>query len=559
MSQTVGPFSKYQILTAEQLNGIAGLVGINVMNWGAVGDGNTMDTAAILAALNAVPASGGIVHIPKEYTFLFNAPLPMKSNTTIVGGGTLKAAPPASWTMPPTYLCITNVNKEASVITDENISILDITLDMSTHGTSGVNIHGIYMRKARHVTIENVTIIGGSSSVALLGCNDTQEIGNRYLNFTNCGSDHWDGPANARLIGCHLECDVSAQMVNWNPEAAVPPSTGLVADVFTMTGNTLISYEASATPCQIEPLGTSGANVRNVTVAGNIFQNVWVLFRGDVDGVVFSGNSMSGFLSGSPAVVTQIYNGGTPGSVIISNNTIRDAITLVGNLGVIICESDRGVVTNNSILGSGYASAAIYRGATACQAMANDVQLTSARSSNRLQTGVIIPNGLANLYGWTDASGTVPRMYLQSDNNWIFEGTNSSGVARTALSMAMRSSTSDLIASVPVQFSSTYRTAITIVAAAGTVIGTSTVLAGNVHNVTTCTAGVADGVQLTASTGRPQTVINTSAATLKVYPNAGGSAQIDAGGVDVPTTVAAGKSKTFIQVTAGDFRTVAAA
>lgn len=530
---------------------------VNVQDFGADPTGNDDSTLAINDALASLPAEGGeVVVAPGIYKF--SNRLVAKSNTVISGSGTLYAAPPDEWSGTPTYLCIVNENNTASVITDENITITGITLDMSAHGTSGVNIHGIYMRKAQRIIINNVAIIGGSSSVALLGCDDTQEIGNKYMNFTNCGSDHWDGPANARLVGCHLECDVSAQMVNWNPERTVPPSTGLVADGFTMTGNTLVSHEASTTPCQIEPLGSSSTAVRNVTITGNTFENVWMVCRGDVDGLVFSNNTMSGFLSGSPAVIVQVYNGGTPGAVTVANNTIRDAITLVGNLGVIVCESNKGIVSGNSILGTGYASAAIYRGSTACQILGNYVENTSVIPSNRLQTGVIIPNGLNNLYGWTDASGTVPRMFLQSDNNWIFQGTDGSGAMRTALSMFMRNSSSELISSVPWFFSSTYRTAITNVAAAGTVIGTATVLTGNVHNVTSCTAGVADGVSLTATNGRPQTVINTTAATVKVYPNNSGAAQIDAGGVGTPTTVLPGKSKTFVQVVANDFRTIAA-
>lgn len=530
---------------------------VNVQDFGADPTGNDDSTLAINDALASLPAEGGeVVVAPGIYKF--SNRLVAKSNTVISGSGTLYAAPPDEWSGTPTYLCIVNENNTASVITDENITITGITLDMSAHGTSGVNIHGIYMRKAQRIIINNVAIIGGSSSVALLGCDDTQEIGNKYMNFTNCGSDHWDGPANARLVGCHIECDVSAQMVNWNPERTVPPSTGLVADGFTMTGNTLVSHEASTTPCQIEPLGSSSTAVRNVTITGNTFENVWMVCRGDVDGLVFSNNTMSGFLSGSPAVIVQVYNGGTPGAVTVANNTIRDAITLVGNLGVIVCESNKGIVSGNSILGTGYTSAAIYRGSTACQILGNYVENTSVIPSNRLQTGVIIPNGLNNLYGWTDASGTVPRMFLQSDNNWIFQGTDGAGAMRTALSMFMRNSSSELISSVPWFFSSTYRTAITNVAAAGTVIGTATVLTGNVHNVTSCTAGVADGVSLTATNGRPQTVINTTAATVKVYPNNSGAAQIDAGGVGTPTTVLPGKSKTFVQVVANDFRTIAA-
>ncbi len=198
---------------------------VNVQDFGADPTGNDDSTLAINDALASLPAEGGeVVVAPGIYKF--SNRLVAKSNTVISGSGTLYAAPPDEWSGTPTYLCIVNENNTASVITDENITITGITLDMSAHGTSGVNIHGIYMRKAQRIIINNVAIIGGSSSVALLGCDDTQEIGNKYMNFTNCGSDHWDGPANARLVGCHIECDVSAQMVNWNPERTVPPSTG---------------------------------------------------------------------------------------------------------------------------------------------------------------------------------------------------------------------------------------------------------------------------------------------------------------------------------------------
>jgi hypothetical protein len=524
----------------------------NIRDYGAAGDGTTDDTAAINAASAAVASTGGVVEVPAG-RYLFNDSLVVKANTVMEGPGTLIAAPPSAWTAMPTFLCIVNENHDAETITDENITIRGITLDMTEHGTSGVDIHGISIRKTRGVKIENVIILGGSSSVALRACDDTHEIGCRYINFTNCGSDHWDGPGNGRLVGCHLECDSSAQMINWNPEATVPPSAGLIADGFTVSGNTLVSHKPSTTPCQIEPLGTSGTFVRNVTITGNTFKNAWLVCRGDVDGLVIANNTFSDFATGSPAIMVQtdIDHPGTPGTVLIANNTIRDAITTSGNLGVIVAQTNKGIVIGNSILGTDYDSTAIYRGATACQVMANYIEDTDSQSSNRLQNGIIIPNGGGNLYGWTDASGSVPRMFLQGDNNWIFAATNASGGLRTVLSMFMRDNSSELIAYEAMQFYAANRYRVRAVAAAGTVIGTATVLSDNLNRVTSCTAGAADGVVLAAISGRFQTVVNSTADTLKVYPPNSDSAQIDAGGVGTATTIAPGKVKTFVQLAAG--------
>lgn len=531
-------------------------LGYNVLAYGAVGDGVTNDTAALQATLAAVPAAGGTVILPAGFVFKFNASLAMKSNTILTGGGTLYAAPPGDWTLPSTWLCVVNENYTAGVITDENIIVRDIILDMSSHGNIGVDIHGFYFRKARRIIIENTFMLGGSSQTALRGCDNTQEIGNTYHNFTNCGSDHWESPTNGRLIGCHLETAKSSQMVNWNPEGSTPPSTGQVANGFTMIGNTLVCSEAETMPCLLEPLSANN-RVRNVTVVGNTFKNCWVLMRGDVSGGVISGNVFEGFATGSPAIVAQVYNGSSPGAINISNNEIRDPITLVGNLGVIVAEGDNVSVIGNAILGSAYASAAIYRGAYIPTILGNRIDMNAAVLANRIQSALILNNGLNNYYGFTDASGTFPRFKVQSDNFWSFEATDAAGAARVVDYMLMRSNDSEMIRNVGTQFVGRTRwTPAAAVAAAGASLPFATVLANNFNQVTSCTGGSADGVTLTVLLGYPQTVTNATATTVNVYPSSA-SGQIDAAGAGVAVTVAAGRTKQFIQYTANVYRTIA--
>jgi hypothetical protein len=534
---------------------------------GADPTGNDDSTGAIQFALDSLPDGGGeLVIAPGVYKF--SAPLVLKANTVITGTGTLKAAPIAEWPgssrVPPftampgsPFFGLVNENHDAAVITDENLTVRGITIDYTALPAADGTRHCIYFRKARRVVIEGVTILGGSSSIALLGCDDTQEIGNRLVGFSNCGSDHWDGPSNCRVIGCHLETDESAQMVNWNPDPTLGSSVGYEATGFVMTGCTLVSRENPATPSQIEPLRIGGV-VRNVAVTCNTFVNCSLVLRADTAGAIVEGNTFSGFVGTGEAITAYDRFGVDPGAITVSNNIIRDPLTSAGNVGVIRIESALAQIFNNVIMGVAYGAAPIYTGnPTVGQIFGNYTEAIGPIS--RLQSGIILQGGSTKYYGWTDGAGTHPRMYQQtSDNNWIFQTTNSAGGPRVALSIYARSDTSDLIASVPMLFTASYRHAVATVAAAGTVIGTATALTANTSNVTTCTAGVNDGVRLAPVNGRPQTVINSTADVLKVYPNNSGTSQIDNGGASVPATIAAGKSKTFEQVASGDFRTTAA-
>lgn len=59
---------------------------INVITAGAKGDGVTNDTAAIQAAINSLPLSGGVVYFPSG-TYLISAALKIGNNTILMGSG----------------------------------------------------------------------------------------------------------------------------------------------------------------------------------------------------------------------------------------------------------------------------------------------------------------------------------------------------------------------------------------------------------------------------------------------------------------------------------------
>lgn len=526
---------------------------LNVRLLGGIGDGVADDTAAIQTALNAALDPGDEVVLPAG-VFRFSAPLRVKAGTTISGPGTLLAAPIGQWAGGP-YFGLTNQNADASTITDTEITVRNITIDYSLLPSADGTRHGIYMRKARRVRIEAVTVLGCSSAVALLGCDDTEENGNTYLGFSNCGSDHWDKPSNGRVINCHIETAFSAQMLNWNPDPTDATSAGDTANSLVVLGCVFLSTENPSTPIQIEPLRTGGI-VKGVTFVGNKLRGVSLVMRGDTRGAIVDGNEFSDFIGSGEAITGYTRVGGTPSDIQIIGNTVRDPLTSVGSVAVIRMESPTATIAFNRISGTGYGALPVSVGATTGQIFGNQVDGTPV--AGYLQTGFVVPNGSANYHGWKDNGGGTPRMYVQSsDNNFIFHGTDASGAQRTIWSVIMRSGSSEWTVSVPQINTAAWRsTPDAAVAAAGSNIGTAAALTRNFSNVTSATAGTAEGVSLAASVGRPQTVTNSTAITIKVYPNNSGSSQIDAGGANVHVTLAAGKSKTFMGYTATDFRTI---
>jgi hypothetical protein len=70
----------------RRLDGLSSAGRLNVRSFGAAGDGQTNDTAAIQAAINAVPTAGGAVYFPTGQ-YRVNAPLVLRSNLVLTGDG----------------------------------------------------------------------------------------------------------------------------------------------------------------------------------------------------------------------------------------------------------------------------------------------------------------------------------------------------------------------------------------------------------------------------------------------------------------------------------------
>lgn len=455
------------------------------LDYGAVGDGTTDDTAAVQAAYDAVGTNGGTVILPRGYSFALSATIIVKSKTITLGGGRLVGRASASWPSGQ-FWCFKNTNFDATSITDVDLMFFGIEVDWSAVSASGTS-HLFHFRMARNVVVSECKGINAASATAFLACDDTVVEKCRFTGFYNCGIDHWENPKNAVVTENYLETTVSAQMVNFNPDPTTGSSVGYIADGFTMSNNVLVSTENPSTPCQIEPLAP-GSIVRNVTISGNVFKGSYLAIRGDIRGASVVGNTFSDLLGDVEAVISYLNWSGTPSAITVSDNVIRDPVTASPNLGVIRVECDSGIIADNQIMGTAYSVAAIYRGTTNCQIWGNYVERTAARHPGFLQ----------------DGGGSIPG-----------------------------------------QFS-----------AAGIAVGTSTVITTQLAAVTSATAGVNDGVQLANYVGFPQTITNTTAVSINVYPRNLAGSSIDGGASLAPVTLAAGRSKTFVAYSAGAYRTI---
>jgi hypothetical protein len=534
----------------------------NVLEYGAVGDGVTDDTAAIQAAADAVEAAGGgVLYIPTGH-YIISACLFLGSGTIMRGAGMqasrIEAAPWESWTG-GFYSMVRNRNHNNTgrVISDENITVEYLFFDYSNFGTvPGGGAHAVGMRYVRNVRVQFVRARDGENLNAFLGCEDTLVFGCHATGQINCPYDQWAGAGYARVIGNFCDVEFAVQVANFN---------GIGDGLFTQTssniiisGNQFISRRTSnPSSISLAPLGTASAT-RRIIISGNDLTNVRIATEGNTSDVIIDGNLMRGNVNGTSAI--QAYGDGVtlPARWKISNNIITDMATQSPSLAVIDYRGTDASVTDNIIKGGAYNYG--IRFVSLNQASGNDIE--PGTSGTILGPYVaqsnddIMANG--NAHGWRTTAGNIARFRMQTDNNLVLLGTLPDGNPRTIASVQMDSATSTLRFSAPIVIQDDLRYTVQNVAAAGTTISGATVLEHNLNVVTTCTAGVADGVALFTVDGLPQTIINITADVLKVYPNNSGSSQIDNGGASVPTTIAAGKSKTFIRVASGDFRTVAA-
>ncbi len=322
----------------------------NVLDFGAVCNGTTDDTAAIRAANAAIPPGGGVLYFPPGHVCGVTGAIYLGSNTHVVMYGT-------------TLLDIgghipffQNIHHTATTLTDHDITIEGGTLDYGRSGAGG-GTHAISMLFVNHVKVLNITGQGRGAGdfTAFVGCNDTLVEGASGFDFVNATYDHWWGPTNARVINSYACTTSTAQMVNFNPERTSGNSTGLSADGFVLSGNTFVCTKEC--PIIVAPLGP-GTTAQHITVSNNHFTNVWVTARGATDVVSISGNTFRQTVDdGAAPVDVYVMNGGTPNHISVDRNDFIDPHTGPSSQAVIRLVGANSSITGNTVSGTKFYAA----------------------------------------------------------------------------------------------------------------------------------------------------------------------------------------------------------
>jgi polygalacturonase len=324
----------------------------NVKDFGAVGNGVADDTAAIQAALTAVPVAGGTVFFPPG-TYLTSSTLLTKSNTTILGSGPYASIIKAKSTMLP-YAPLTAVfgvdvwatltNATYSWGGNSNVVVLDLGFDM-TEFTSIGGTFNIHFRNMHGSLVKNVYTLGGNDGIAHTRSTNFVVTKCQTTDAGNAGIDQWDHSSDGTIVNNR----VIANRVN-SPYGIL--ATGVGTTNIKVTDN----YVNGITHVGIWIQGGGAAGgVTNSVVQGNTVKNITKFFGirvSDADNISIVGNTIASTGNAAINFMTEAIAGVTHSFVtgnVISGVGAGASAILINNA------SAYNVLDGNTISGSAYA------------------------------------------------------------------------------------------------------------------------------------------------------------------------------------------------------------
>lgn len=258
-------------LTKVSFSMIQGAV-INVLDFGATGNGSTDDTAAIQAALNSI-ATSGTVFFPAG-TYIASI-LSLPKSCSLVGAGYSST----------TLKLKNNATSNTDFLTtnyQNNVKISDIFFDGNGANQTYVSDNGqnaVLVRNSQNVAITNCRFKEWGKDSVLLYSDDPGADPVANVTITNnvfenprragvtCISGNDIIIANNHFYGINsYGAIVTNAGVTWEPDAAADTLNN-----FIVNGNTFVNMRAG---CRLTDISAVGPAINNVVVSNNIFKDI---------------------------------------------------------------------------------------------------------------------------------------------------------------------------------------------------------------------------------------------------------------------------------------------
>ncbi len=316
-------------------------------------------TADLQAVANEVASDGGVpavLDIPAG-TYNISSTILLYSGTFVDDPGvTLVAAPDWQRPVPNTtagdllsYTMVANFDYASATVQDSNIQIRNLAFDWN--GFVNYGSTAVRFINAENVLVQNTSFDGNEDGTAFLHCDGAVVNDCTAVNTVNYAFDNWQGPTNTVI-------ENSIAYVAWGSGISITgrgtaSADNETADHDTVIGNTV--YGNSGPGIGITSLSL-GSAVNNVFVAGNLLvgPGTGIAVTGTGSSAVVADNTISGSLQQALQVSNiNVTNVGTAGlqlqNVVVTGNTIGNAIVPAGNIAAVIVQAQGAGVFGNTV------------------------------------------------------------------------------------------------------------------------------------------------------------------------------------------------------------------
>ena len=332
---------------------IAPLPTLFASNFGAVSGQDA--TAALNAAAQGIPSSGGVLELQAGATYYLSDSLSLQSNTILEGNGaTLIDAIPISQNSAG-FALIDNVNFNATTMVDHNITVKDLILDYAY--VDGGASHAINFRQASNIDVESVIFHGGNDATAFEATYDSIVNNCTAYNISNAAFDHWEGASDATVSNSTAYLTGSGSYGILFTGVGTSSNDQRTASGDVAFNNTI--YNAGQAGIWVCALGAASAD-DNISLVGNAVYGgtnpgAGIGVSGAGSNILLAGNTI-GSINGNNAIFIRSGEGNAPGNAIIQNNTLTAVTTPAGSVAAIQALGNSITVADNISIGGDYPS-----------------------------------------------------------------------------------------------------------------------------------------------------------------------------------------------------------